>query len=490
MESATIKIRSIKYNLLMNMILRVSTIIFPMITFPYVTRVLGVANNGKIAFAGSVVGYFAMFAQLGIPTYGVRACASCRNDINKLRKIVQELLFINLLCVAIVYIAFFVCVRSLPRFKIEQVLLVITSFSIILDTFGMGWLFQALEQYSYITVRSICFKILSIILMFVFIHSRSDYLKYAVICVVANGGSSVLNLIYAIRLLGFKRYTNYEFKKHLTSMVSFFMLSVSVSIYTNMDTVMLGFLSDDSQVGYYSAATKMKSIVTTAVTALGGVLLPRMSYFIASQKISEFYAIIKKSFNYILIIAISAGVYLIIMSDTIIFFLAGSEYEAAIIPMQIISVTILLIGLNNITGMQMLVPTQREKITTMSTICGAIVNVIVNAFAIPRYGAIGATVGTVIAEIIVLFVQVIYLNKEVYEIIKKISIWKILVSNIIAMCCIIIVKKWLIEFNLFFCLGITGCTYVIVEGLILIFLKEEFSYDLYKRIVALLMTQQ
>ena len=179
----------------MNAILTVSSFVFPMITFPYASRVLLVENYGKVTFATSVLTYFAMFAALGIPNYGIRACARVREDKVKLSRTAQELMIINLITSAITYIAFFVSLIFVKRFQQDSTLLIINSVSILLNTLGVTWLYSALEQYSYITVRNIVCKIISIILMFIFVHNPSDYVIYGAIAMVASGGSNLLNFL-------------------------------------------------------------------------------------------------------------------------------------------------------------------------------------------------------------------------------------------------------------------------------------------------------
>ena len=197
------KVQDIRWNFIMNAVLKMSAFIFPMITFPYVSRILGAQGNGKITFATSVISYFSMFAQLGIPTYGIRACAMCRNDKIKLNRTVQELLIINCVTVVLSYILLIVCLAFVPKFQENRNLIIITSVTIILNAIGMDWLFQALEQYSYITIRNLLFKVISIVLMFAFVHKTQDYIVYGAINVIGTCGSNVFNLIYSSKFFVF-----------------------------------------------------------------------------------------------------------------------------------------------------------------------------------------------------------------------------------------------------------------------------------------------
>lgn len=475
------KTQSVIANFTMNVILKISAFIFPLITFPYVSRVLGATGNGKIAFAASVIGYFSMFAQLGIPTYGIRVCAACREDTKKLNKTVQELVLINSITVLLVYMTFAVAVIAVPKFQDDRFLLIITSATILLNAVGMDWLFQALEQYRYITIRNLAFKILSICLMFAFVHETKDYIVYGAISVIGTCGSNMFNVLYATRFLEHRLMRPYNLKVHMKPIINFFMLTVAVSVYTSMDTVMLGFMVGDTEVGYYAAATKMKMILVSAVTALGGVLLPRMSSYAAEGKIEEFNQMIKKSFEFISLITVALTIYFFTMSDATIDFLAGDGYRSAVLPMQVISLTIIPIGFSNITGMQILVPTKREKYTTISTLIGAIINLVVNAIAIPKLAAVGAALGTVIAEVIVWVTQMKFLEKELKPMILGIEYWKILFSNAVAWVALLLVKKCLSMSTSFYQLAITAITFFGIYGLVLIGLKEKLVIEYLKR---------
>lgn len=469
--------QSVTLNFIMNVILKISAFVFPLITFPYVSRVLGATGNGKIAFAVSVISYFSMVAQLGIPTYGIKACAACREDRIKLNKTVQELLIINSIMVVLVYLVFVIVIIFVPRFQNDRLLLAITSTMILLNAVGMDWLFQALEQYSYITIRNIVFKVLSIVLMLVFVHDPDDYIIYGGISVLGTCGSNILNILYAGRFLEHKPMKGLQIRQHFQPIISFFMLSVAVSIYTSMDTVMLGFMCGDTEVGYYAAATKLKSILVSSVTALGGVLLPRMSHYIATKRLEQFYKTIKKSFEFIIIVTFAISIYFFVMADSTIILLAGNGYVNAIAPMRIITITVILIGISNITGMQILVPTNREKYTTLSTAVGAVVNLCVNAIAIPKFGAAGAAVGTVVAEAVVLLVQFKYLGRELYNMLKGIKVLKILIGNGIATIALVILKlNMQIEYT-FLQLFITAVVFGGIYGLVLVILREELVME-------------
>lgn len=465
------KIKSVKFNFIMNFILTASSFIFPLITFPYVSRILLPEGNGKIAFAASFMSYFSMIAMLGIPTYGIRACAKIRDNKEELSRTVQELVIINIITTAVAYLALIVSMFIVPKFGQYKVLLIINSIGLILNVFGVNWLYSALEQYSYITIRSLVFKVISIILMFIFVHHKSDYVIYAAITVFAGVGSNVLNIINIRKLVLIKPVGHYNFRRHIKPIFTFFAMSVAVSIYINLDTVMLGFMKGDNEVGLYNAAIKIKTILTCLVTSLGTVLLPRMSYFINAAKTDEFKDMTSKALNFVILISLPLTIYFMAYSREVILLLSGSNYLGAVLSMKIITPTIIFIGLTNILGIQVLVPTNREKCVLISVIVGGIVDIILNFICIPKMGAAGTSLATLFAEISVFLVQIIYLWDFFAEVIKKINPRYVIVSCIVA-CFFIFLLKIIHIKSILITLVISAIMFFCSYGITLLIQKE------------------
>lgn len=475
------KIRSIKFNFIMNSILTLSTIIFPLITFPYVSRILLPVGTGKVSFATSVVACFSMFAQLGIPTYGIRACAQVRDDKEKLSRTVHEILFINLITCTIAYTTFFVALAFVPKLHEEKSLFIIISLMIIFNAIGVEWLYKALEQYSYITIRSIVFKFLALIAMFLLIHQQNDYVIYGGISILAGVASNIFNFINLRKLIIYHPIGKYNLKHHFKSIAIFFAMSIAIIVYTNLDTIILGFMKTDEDVGYYNAAVKIKSILATFVSSLGTVLLPRVSYYIEHEMNEEFKLITKKALNFVVLIACPSIVYFTIFAKEGILFLSGSAYIGSILPMQIMMISILFIGLSNITGMQMLVPLGRENIVLYAVIAGAISDVIICFLLIPQYASSGAAIGTLISEIVGFSIEFFVLRKQVASIFKKISYGKIFISLFIG----VLASTWIKMFNLpnVIILIISGCLFFGVYGLVLNVLKETLVIELESQVL-------
>lgn len=471
------KIHSVQFNFIMNAILTVSSFVFPMITFPYASRVLSVDGYGKVSFATSVLTYFAMFAALGIPNYGIRACARVRDDKVKLSRTAQELMIINLITSAITYVAFFVSLLFVKRFQQDSTLLIINSASILLNTLGVTWLYSALEQYSYITVRNIACKIVSIILMFIFVHNPSDYVIYGAIAMVASGGSNLLNFLNLRKCITLKPVGNYHFKQHLKPIFIFFATSVAISVYTNLDTVMLGFMTDDTQTGLYSASVKVKNLLTGVVASLGNVLLPRLSRYVSNQESDKFYETLSKVLNFLLLISLPLTIYFVFYARTSILLFSGTEYEGATLPMQLLMPTVFFIAISGLTGNQMLVPLGRERAVMVSVICGAVADFGLNWLFIPKWGAAGAAAATLVAECIVLAVQLFFLRSLAWKVARGVRLRPILVSVLAAAAVGALSLRFLHIPSYFWTLAVSAVLFFGVYFVLLLLQKEPFLWE-------------
>ena len=465
------KTKSLKLNFIMNAILTMSSFLFPLITFPYVSRILLPIGTGKVSFANSVVTYFVMISQLGIPTYGIRACAIVRNDEEKLKKTVYELFLINVVMSILAYIVFFVALIYVPRLRADRTLFLITGTLIFFNTIGVEWLYKALEQYTYITVRSIIFKFIALIAMFALVHDVDDYVIYGGISIFAASASNAFNFIRLRKIIGKKKVSQLNFKQHFKPVFTFFIISCATTIYTNLDNVMLGFMKDDVEVGYYNAATKIKNILVSIVTSLGIVLMPRASYYLQNGMEDEFYKLSKKAVKFVFLAATSMMIYFMLFAREGVLFLSGEAFEGAILPMMIVMPTLFFIGLTNIMGIQMLVPMGREDAVMISTFAGAIVDLILNAIFIPMLGSTGAAIGTLVAEFVVLIVQMIYLKKDVRYLYSKQDYSKILAALLIAVVSAGIVKVFVP--GVFIKLVISAIFFFGLYGIALYVMKEE-----------------
>ncbi|MBR6403308.1 MAG: flippase [Eubacterium sp.] len=491
-----IKQKSIKKNFIMNAILTMSGMIFPLITYPYVIDIIGKEGTGAVKFATSVIAYFAMFAQLGIPTYGIKACAKVRDDKEKLSKTVHELMLINLMMSVVVYVLFFASLFIIPQFAEDRILLIIVSSTMFFNMIGIEYLYRGLEQYSYITIRSLIFKALGLVLMFILVRKRSDVEMYGAITIFAASASNIFNFIYARKLISFRRQKQLDLKKHIRPVMVFFAMSCATQVYLNLDGIMLGFMKGKAVVGDYDSAVKIKVILVSVVTSLGAVLLPRASYYIKNKKMDEFRRITAKALHFVWVFATPLTVYFIFFAKEGIRFLTKDECINAIPAMQIIVPTVLFIGLSNILGIQILVPIGKEKIVLYSEIGGAVVDLVLNAIFIPKYDAAGAAFGTTVAELIVVMIQLYFMRDikdqiDIKQSFAKIGYWKIIIALIAAIPASIWVKMidasaftTSIRLESFIILAISATMFFAVYLLLMIILKDKLTKEIVDGLVS------
>lgn len=404
--------------------------IFPIITFPYTSRILGPEGTGKVNFATSLVSYFVLLSSLGIPLYGIREIARVRDDVKSLKKVAQELFLINLISAVLIQIGFVVFVVFNEQLNNEKYLYFIISTSIVLTAIGVDWLYQGLEKYSYITIRSLILSSISCVLIFLLVKNESDYYMTSCIGVLASMGSSILNFFNAKDYLFSSDYKKLNLKHHLKPLMKVFVMNFLISIYIQLDIVILGFLAPAKNVGYYTSAIKLTKMILAVLTSIGTVLLPRLSNIIANGLVDKFQELIQKSLSVICFLSIPCTFGLIAIRSQIILIFAGSEYLEAADCLAISAPIIPMIGITNILGLQILYPLGRDNLVTISVATGAIISLLLNILLIPTHKHLGSAIANLISELIVLvimftIVEVNYKIKWPYK-----SIVKYIISSI------------------------------------------------------------
>ncbi|MBW3087490.1 flippase [Bifidobacterium sp. 82T24] len=413
----------------MNMILTSSAFIFPLITVPYVSRVLSPTGTGAVAFGQSIGGYFATIALLGIPQYGIRECAKVRDDSAKLSTLVRELLCILAVSSTIMYATFLVCLFTVPRLSQDRPLMLICSAMIVLSSFGVEWFYQAIEQYGYITVRNIAFKITGLALMLAFVHDTNDYRIYALITVIASYGSNILNLIRLHRFVSFTAGGKLNIRRHFRPMLSFIVISISSGVYLQIDMLILGLMSSNTMVGIYQLAVKIKTLLLTCINSLGGVLLPRLSYYYANGREDNADNLFGRFLHFSLIISVAASLLGIVCSPQLVIIIGGAQFTASAIPLAI-AVTALPFAAVNAILQQTLLADGGEKQASAATFIGLFIALAVNLALIPVLGANGAALGNICAEIGTFIVRAWLLRSRMRSIIKLLNLPKILMASV------------------------------------------------------------
>lgn len=421
---------SLILNSLYNIFYKLLSIVFPLVTSVYVSRSLGVEKVGVVASAQNIVLYFTTLASLGIPVYGVKKIAAFNNDAKQQSKTFSELFAVNLISSTVAVISYIIIVFSVDTFHSNIALYLVCGINIYFNIFNVDWYYQGREEYRYITVRGTIVKIISFMMIIMMVKDPEDYLIYAFlssIALVFNYLFNVFNLRKTIR----PSVTRLDITQHIKPVMVLLLSTIAVDIYTLADTTMLTFLTNSTGVGLYSTAVKVIRVVRGLVTAICAVFLPRLSFYYSNGHIDKMKDLIKTGFSIILMLSIPAAIGLSLEADFLIPLLFGAEYDGAVLAVQILSVSIISVGLSSFFGNQVLVTIGKEKYVLFSTIIGAIANVILNYFLILRFQIYGAAVASVCTEILVAVYQMMILRKSYLPKIKASFYISICVSCIV-----------------------------------------------------------
>lgn len=469
---------SVKKNAAFNMLRTLMGLIFPLITFPYVSRILGPAGTGKVHYAQSIVSYFSMISMLGINTYGLREAAKIRDDKDRLSKFYREIMAINIVSTLIAYILFFIAFFSFKGLAEYKSLLLVTSGSILFTALGVEWLYGAVEDYAYIAIRSVFFQFIGVVLLFVFVKDSGDALQYAGLSVITNVGSNLFNFFHCHKYVYlFKKYS-LEIKKHLKPIFILFGTTVAISIYTVLDTTMLGALCGDEQVGIYNAATKINKIVMGLIVSVGAVVTPRMSSIIEKDT-AGYKTLLLKTCNFYLGMTIPCAAGLCFLSRPIVILFCGEAFSESVFIMQIMTPIIIFISFGQLFSNLIFTPMRKDNYSLFPVVIGAAVNFMLNSILITRFFALGAGIATVFAEMTVCLLK-LFLSRKL-----GVSIWELFkyfyqyILAAVAMLCVLFAFSFL-QANFLVDVVVSVVLGAAVYGTVLVLLKNVYVLDFLK----------
>lgn len=409
---------SVRFNFAMNLILKCSSALLSVVSYSFAFQALGTEGAGKVAFSNSVASLFTMVAALGIPTYGIRECARVRDQRERLSGTVWALLKLQIRMTGVTAFALFVTVLCVPRFQQETCLFMVQGCVLLVSGLNLEWMYEGLEQYAYITFRSVLTKVLGVLLILLLIRNPSDYRTYAALLALDVVLHTLINLFFAGRFITWRSAKEASRKKHGKLVLTFFAQTAAITVYTSLDSAMLGFLQNDDCVGIYDAAVKVKLVLSYFVTSLSAVLLPRLSYYVSTRREEKFRRELSGSLEFLLIAGMCIAVFTLLAAPEIIEFLFRGAYVSSAGVLRVLALAIPLIGMSSLVGQQILVPTDKEEVAMYAYLAGAVTDVILDALLIPRFEAVGAAVGTLIAEVVVLIVQIAAAHETVVPSIK------------------------------------------------------------------------
>lgn len=424
------KEKSIIKNSLYSSIKTMAAILFPMITYPYVTRVLDVDQLGAVNFGNSIISYFLLLGSFGISQYAVRSGARIRNNEADFKTFCSQMFSLNVFFSIVAYAGLIVITCNIQYLNDYRFIISILGISILLAPFAIEWFYSVIEDFRYITFRTIAIQALSAVLLFIFVRGREDIYNYVMILVIAGGLGNLFNFIHSRKYIRICLTFTKNMFAHVNSLKFFFINSITSTIYLNSDVTLLGVFCSDYSVGLYSVATKIYSIVKQVFNSIVITIIPRISFCAANNK-EAYYKITKNIFSFIILFSIPSSVGLFLLRQEIVYLIAGKKYVQASTSLGILAFAIVFAVLANISANGILVALGKEKLVVRATIVSALVNVLANFIMIPVFQERGAAITTLMAEICMLLLSGYYLRDSLTLYIDKKNIKDVVLSTFV-----------------------------------------------------------
>lgn len=474
--------QSVKVNYILNLINTGTQMLFPLITFPYVCRVIEADGIGQINFFQSIISYISLFTCLGIPMYAIREIARDRSDVVQMNRTAMEILLLHSMLTLVGYAIVAILCLTVLQIQVNIPLFLILSLTIFFTAIGCEWFYQGIEDFKYITIRGLIIKTVSVVLLFIFVKSKTDLLYYGCYTVFGVLGGNIFNFFRLRKYIHRENiiFSELHIKRHIKPVLKVFSFSVVTSIYLQLNTVLLGFLKNALAVGYFAAATKVMQMLLTMSACLGSVMMPRASHLIAENKEDEFNRLIQKSYDFTLAIALPMTIGLIFCAPSLITALCGVKFEHSILPSQIIAPIILMVAISNVFGIQVLFPKGKINIVTLCCGIGAVADLILNLCLIPFFSYIGTSIAYLGAEVATT-VSMYFIGRRYIPIIyfKKSHFTYVLGCIVMAFA---LYGLSLLQLPTFTILLLQGCCGVLAYFIILCICKDEMLVQILSKI--------
>lgn len=477
------KNRSLGKNAILNSIRQFLNVIFPLITIPYTSRVLSVSSMGIYNFSSNYANYFLLLASLGIPTYAVREGAKYRDDHQKISDFSSQIFTLNIISTMISYIIL-IFTLQFPFFKKYALTIVVFSLQIIFTTIGTEWIYTIYEDFTYITVRSILFKVLSIALLFVFVRETNDFLPYAGVAVFASVGSNILNYIHTKSIVKIRIINNFsQLKAHIKPVFTIFFSTLAVNIYVASDTTLLGFIKGNYAVGIYGVASKIYGTMGPFLTSILIVTIPRLAMLFGKENFKEYKNVLGSVIKVMVTIQIPSSIGIIMLAPEIIMIISGKKYLASVTPLRFLAIALIFSLLNTIVSECVMIPAHEEKKLLKANLIAASVNLILNLVLMPFFSFNAAAVTTVISELTSLSINTFEMKNVMYGVVRSEHILKGIIQSTIG--CIPIVIICLLVKEVVYLIWLRGLVAIVLSIVayvcVLLFMKNDAVLNLLNR---------
>lgn len=463
--------KSIAKNYIYNLIYQMLTILLPLVTTPYLSRVLGAENIGIYGYTISIVTYFILFGTLGLSMYGQREIAYKSDNKKEKSKAFWEIILIRTITLTISIILFYLIYGRTGEYAIYYRILII---QLVANLFDISWLFQGIEEFDKTVIRNLIVKILSLVLIFVVIKTPDDLWKYFAIYVSAELLGNMTVWLYVPKYIEKININELELKKHIIPTISLFAPQIAIQIYTVLDKTMIGNITKDmTEVGYYEQAQKIVKAALTVTTALQTVMNSRIANAYATKNQEEIKKCLKTSFNFVWFITIPMALGIMVISPKFVPIYFGTGFEGVTSIMIATAPILIPIGLSGVSGVQYLVQIGKQKIFTISVTIGALVNIVLNTILIHYFKGVGAAIASIIAETVILLIQLNFIREQfkILEVLK--AGIKCVIAGIVMVLVIFAIPNMILQI-------IIGAVVYIV---ILVILKYQFLIELYNQAI-------
>lgn len=388
-------------NLFYSTILTSAHYVFPLLVYPYVSRVLGVDNIGLVSFIDSIATYFILFSMMGISIVGVREVARACGDRDALGAVFRSLLALNGILVVIALAAMVAVTLCVPRLYEHWPMMCVGMSKLIFNLFLIEWFYKGLEEFRYITLRSLAIRGAYVVAVFLFVRDRGDTMVYyaltmSVVAVTAgvNGVRSREWVSWGLRPA--------DLRRHAGPFFSFGVYALLSTAYTTLNVAWLGFVCDDREVGYYSTAMKLVSIIQSLFAAFTGVMLPRMSALAAEGDMERFRKYLRRGIMLILGVTLPVVAVVVWAAPEVVWLLSGAGYGGAVTPVRIMMPFVTVVGVEQLLTMQALVPLGRDRAVFYVTAVAALVGLALNILLVDDMGAVGSAIVWAASETLLL----------------------------------------------------------------------------------------
>lgn len=471
---------NVQKNTIYSIIKSVAAIIFPLISFPYASRVLLTEGVGKVNFGNSIISYCSLIATLGITSYAIRECARVRNNREELGKVASQLFTINMLTTVAAYIFLAMALVFVDALADYRVLIIVQSTNVIFATLGAEWLNSAMEDFRFITLRTVAFQVLALVAMFAFVRGPEDYLVYALIGVLSGSGSGIVNMFYRRRFCSVRLVKDMNLKRHLPPILLMFSMVLSQTIYVNSGVTLIGLFCGDHEVGLYSTATKIYTIVNTLVASVAFVVMPKISYHYAKEEYGEINELLRYGLGFIVTLGLPCLVGINVLCKDIIHAIAGEAYFGAVPALHVLTIALAFSFVGGFVANLILIPTGKEAICLRTSIISAVANLTLNLILIPRIGFVAAAITTSLAELI----GFVIVSRYVYKWVDLGKLSKLLLAPVLGCVAIVFVVLAIRNFiadNLLRVV-VSVVASVVAYLVVLLLMEHEFTLNMLKKL--------